>query len=376
MCYIRITGCIFDLIIINFHAPTEDKRDDIKEDFYEELDRICDITSNYSVKIVLGDFNAKVGKEEVYRPTIGRDSLHDTSNDNGTRLINFCMTNGMVLSSTYFPRKDIHKQTWVAPNQVVKNQIDHIMIQNRHKGCIQNITFRGADSDHYLVIAKFMTRLSVHWRENKGKLSEKFCTEKFAEECVSNEFAHTMHHETLRLNNENNDENVEHIWKKIKTTVINSAKSCLGKEKRKIEEIEKNRFNSKKFFSNSKDVKQGYKQQTRMVRNQTGDLLTNEKDIAEEFKNYYKMLLNKTASRPSDATYIQYSTAEPSLEKVIREINHSHQVEVVNKEIILAYADDIVILGNSRQDITQTMSNLVTASKRMGLRINEEKQNL
>ncbi|VVC24931.1 Hypothetical protein CINCED_3A025737 [Cinara cedri] len=34
MCYIRITGCIFDLIIINCHAPTEDKKeDDIKEDF-------------------------------------------------------------------------------------------------------------------------------------------------------------------------------------------------------------------------------------------------------------------------------------------------------------------------------------------------------
>ncbi|KAL4083661.1 hypothetical protein QTP88_028977 [Uroleucon formosanum] len=61
------------------------------------------------------------------------------------------------------------------------------------------------------------------------------------------------------------------------------------------------------------------------------------------------------------------------LEKVIREINHSHLVEVVDKEIILAYADDIVILGNTRQDITQTMSNLVTASKRMGLCINEEK---
>lgn len=63
------------------------------------------------------------------------------------------------------------------------------MIQNKHKSCIQNIrTFRGADadSDHYLVIAESMTRLSVHWRENKGKLSEKFCTEKFAEEHVSN----------------------------------------------------------------------------------------------------------------------------------------------------------------------------------------------
>lgn len=50
-----------------------------------------------------------------------------------------------------------------------------------------------------------------------------------------------------------------------------------------------------------------------MVRNQTGNLLTNEKDIAEEFKNYYKMLFNKTTSRPSDASYLQYSKAEPCI---------------------------------------------------------------
>jgi hypothetical protein len=96
------------------------------------------------------------------------------------------------------------------------------------------------------------------------------------------------------------------------------------KEKRKIEEMKNNRFNSKKFFSNSKDIKQGYKQQIRMIRNQIGDLLTNEKDIAEEFKNYYKVLLNKTASRPSNATYIQYSTAEPCISNPSRlEINWS-----------------------------------------------------
>lgn len=63
------------------------------------------------------------------------------------------------------------------------------------------------------------------------------------------------------------------------------------------------------------------------------------------------------------------------LENVIRELNRYQHVEVVNKEIILAYADDIFILVNARQDVTQTISNLLTASKRMGLCINEEKQN-
>lgn len=103
---------------------------------------------NHCIKIVLGDFNAKEGREEMYQPTIGRESLHDKSNDNGTRLINFCMTNGLTLSSTYFLRKDIYKQTWITPNRVVKNQIDHIMIKNKQKSCIQNVrSYRGADAD-------------------------------------------------------------------------------------------------------------------------------------------------------------------------------------------------------------------------------------
>ena len=38
--------------------------------------------------IVLGDFNAEVGKENVFRPTIGNDSIHQDSNDNGVRRVN------------------------------------------------------------------------------------------------------------------------------------------------------------------------------------------------------------------------------------------------------------------------------------------------
>jgi hypothetical protein len=84
----------------------------------------------------------------------------------------------------------------------------------------------------------------MQWREYKGKVSEKFCIEKSAKERILNEYGHTKHHEILKFNNENNDEdeNVEHIWKKIRTTVINSAKNCLGIRKNSKK---KNWFNEK-----------------------------------------------------------------------------------------------------------------------------------
>jgi hypothetical protein len=43
----------------------------------------------YHVKILLGNFNAKVGRENFFKPTIGNESLHQGSNDNVVRIVNF-----------------------------------------------------------------------------------------------------------------------------------------------------------------------------------------------------------------------------------------------------------------------------------------------
>ena len=43
----------------------------------------------YHMNMLLGDFNAKVGKENIFKPTIGQESLHQDRNDNGVRLVNF-----------------------------------------------------------------------------------------------------------------------------------------------------------------------------------------------------------------------------------------------------------------------------------------------
>ena len=45
------------------------------------------------MKIILGDFNAKVGRENTFKLTIGNESLHQDSNDNGVRIVNFAPSN-------------------------------------------------------------------------------------------------------------------------------------------------------------------------------------------------------------------------------------------------------------------------------------------
>ena len=43
----------------------------------------------YHMKILLGDFNAKVGRENIFEPTIGNESLHRDNNNNGGGIVNF-----------------------------------------------------------------------------------------------------------------------------------------------------------------------------------------------------------------------------------------------------------------------------------------------
>jgi hypothetical protein len=71
-------------IVLNVYAPTEDKTYDVKDIVYEELECVFDKFPKYHMKM-LRDFNAGVGSENVFKPTIENESLHEISNDNGVK---------------------------------------------------------------------------------------------------------------------------------------------------------------------------------------------------------------------------------------------------------------------------------------------------
>jgi hypothetical protein len=89
------------------HAPTEEKSDDTKDSIYEELQQVFDHFPKYHMKILLGDFNAKLGREDTFKPTIANGILHEVSNDNDVRVVNFASSKDLV-KSTMFPH-DVHK---------------------------------------------------------------------------------------------------------------------------------------------------------------------------------------------------------------------------------------------------------------------------
>jgi len=100
------------------------------------------------MKNVFGDLNAKVWTENIFKPTIGKESLHQDSNDNGVRIVNFATSKNLVVKSTIFPHRNIHKYTWTSPDGKTYHQIDHILIDRRWHSAVLNVrSFRGADFD-------------------------------------------------------------------------------------------------------------------------------------------------------------------------------------------------------------------------------------
>jgi hypothetical protein len=77
---------------------------------------------------MLLDFNAEVGREDIFKPTIGNKSLHRINNDNGVRVVNVATSKSFTVKSTMFPHCNVHKFTWSSPDGKNRTQIDHIII--------------------------------------------------------------------------------------------------------------------------------------------------------------------------------------------------------------------------------------------------------
>jgi hypothetical protein len=114
------------------HALTEEKNENEKDLFYDLLEKEYDKCPKNDMKLIIGDFNAKIGQEGNLKPTIGKHSLHKDFRDNGMRLLGYAVCRNMIIGSTLFPYRNIHKITWKYPDEGTFNQIDHILIDVRH----------------------------------------------------------------------------------------------------------------------------------------------------------------------------------------------------------------------------------------------------
>jgi len=162
ICKLRIKGNFYNIPLINIYGPAEDKEEDIKEQFYEELQRTLDRVPKNDVTFILGDMNAKLGKEKVFNQVVGRHTLHNTANENGEMVEKYAISNAMFLISTNFQHKKIRTGTWISPDHQTMNQIDHVMVSKKKMRLIHDVKSKrgyNCDSDHLLLQIKIKQKL-------------------------------------------------------------------------------------------------------------------------------------------------------------------------------------------------------------------------
>ena len=84
----------------------------------------------------------------------------------------FCEKNNLMIGGMLFPHKHILKASWVSPDRITENQIDHICISKKFRTSLQDVRARrgaNAASDHHLVVAKLKLKLKRNNNKHTGQ---------------------------------------------------------------------------------------------------------------------------------------------------------------------------------------------------------------
>ena len=100
MISIRFQGKPFNITVIQVYVPTSNAEEAEVERFCEDLQDLLELTPKKDVLVIIGDLNAKVGRQETPGVT-GRFGL-GIWNEAGQRLIEFCQENALVITNTLF----------------------------------------------------------------------------------------------------------------------------------------------------------------------------------------------------------------------------------------------------------------------------------
>ena len=160
MISIHFQGKPFNITVIQVYPPTSNAEEAEVEQFCEDLQDLLELTPKKDVLFIIGDWNPKVGSQEIPRVTgkFGPGVL----NEAGQRLIEFCQENAVVIANTFFQQHKRRLYTWTSPDGQYQNQTDHILCSQRWRSFIQSAKTRlGADcgSDHELLIVTMRLKL-------------------------------------------------------------------------------------------------------------------------------------------------------------------------------------------------------------------------
>ena len=225
------------LTLVSVYAPTLTNDDTTKELFYESLDKIITETPRNDKLIVLGDFNARVGKDSItWKGVLGPHGV-GKENSNGVLLLSKCAQHQLTITGTIFRQADKFKTTWQHPRSKHWHQIDHMLVRQRD---IQDVhstrVMRGAEcwTDHRLIRSKLALHIQAPKRNNKLTTVKKLDINRLKDPSVKAAFNTDMEIALGQLTPDLYES--EQKWNELRDAVYKTAAKTLGYKKHRSQD--------------------------------------------------------------------------------------------------------------------------------------------
>ena len=127
MIAVHFQGKPFNITVIQAYVSTSNVEEADIEQFYEDLQDFLEPTPPKDVLFIIGDWNAKVGSQEIPVET-GKFGL-GVQSEAGQRLIEFCRENALswVIANTLFQQQKRRFYICTSSDGQYRNQIDYIV---------------------------------------------------------------------------------------------------------------------------------------------------------------------------------------------------------------------------------------------------------
>lgn len=216
--------------VISAYAPTLQSPDTVKEEFYGLLETTLSQIPKDNKVILLGDFNARVGKDPIWQDTLGHNGI-GKNNSNGLLLLTKCAEHDLIITNTQFRQKDKFNTSWQHPRSKHWHLIDYVIVRAKDKNdvCITRAMFSADDcsTDHRLIRSKMSLEIAPnHSKSSKKIRSGKINTDGFKDVNKVDSYQKLLQ-EKLPTTIQ---DNINLCWKDLKTAILTSCREAVGEQ--------------------------------------------------------------------------------------------------------------------------------------------------
>ena len=214
--------------IISVYAPPMNHTEEEKTRFYAQLSSIIGSTPASDRIFLMGDFNARVGREcNIWPNVLGAHGI-GKMNSNGELLLGLCATHALSITNTQFRLEERDIATWTHPRSGHQHLLDYVIVRQRDTNEIRiTRAMRGAEcsTDHMLVRTKVRIQVRRPLYFKAGKAQRKFNLHRFDDRNIRAFFQRIV---SAHLKLSSTTTNAQTMWQNLKSTVLSAAEKTIG----------------------------------------------------------------------------------------------------------------------------------------------------